>query len=80
VLHEEGFVAPLLRHLEGDTRQTRARLVAAMVGGLMYSLWIAQDATLLAMTPEQIVDAYAPALQVLIGPEPSVRPGVASSG
>jgi AcrR family transcriptional regulator len=79
VLHEEGFVAPLLRHLEGDTSQTRARLAAAMVGGLMYSLWIAQDATLLAMTPEQIVGAYAPALQVLIDQEPSAGAGVATS-
>jgi AcrR family transcriptional regulator len=79
VLHEEGFVAPLLRHLEGDTGQTRARLAAAMVGGLMYSLWIAQDATLLAMTPEQIVGAYAPALQVLIDQEPSAGAGAATS-
>jgi AcrR family transcriptional regulator len=74
LLHEEGFVAPLLRHLDGPHNETRARLAAAMVGGLMYSLWIAQDATLLAMTQNEVVAAYAPALQLLLtgGNEPGV--------
>jgi AcrR family transcriptional regulator len=67
VSHEEGFVAPLLTRLEGPNRETRARLAAAMIGGLMYSLWIAQDAKLLSLTSDEIVAAYAPALQVLVG-------------
>jgi AcrR family transcriptional regulator len=66
VLHEEGFVGPLLAHLSGEHRETRARLAAAMVGGLMYSLWIAQDAELLRLSAQEIVDLYAPALQTLI--------------
>jgi AcrR family transcriptional regulator len=66
VSHEEGFVAPLLEHLAGPNRETRARLVAAMIGGLMYSLWIAQDETLLAHSVDEIVATYAPALQLLI--------------
>jgi AcrR family transcriptional regulator len=66
VLHEDGFVGPVLRHLEGPRRETRARLAAAMVGGLMYSLWIAQDETLLRLGTEEIVAEYSPALQVVI--------------
>lgn len=66
ISHEQGFVMPLLQHLTGPDREIRARLVAAMVGGLMYSLWIAQDETLLRLSSNEIVAAYAPALQVLI--------------
>lgn len=66
ISHEQGFVAPLLAHLTGDNRETRARLAAAMIGGLMYSLWIAQDEQLLRLSPDQIAATYAPALQVLI--------------
>jgi AcrR family transcriptional regulator len=64
--HEEGFVTPLLRHLGGPNAEVRARLVAAMIGGLMYSLWIAQDEKLSALSTDQLVAAYAPALQSLI--------------
>ena len=66
VSHEQGFVAPLLTRLDGPDRETRARLAAAMIGGLMYSLWIAQDEQLLRLSTDEIVGAYAPALQVLI--------------
>ncbi len=69
VAHEEGFVAPLLHHLEGPDAETRARLVAAMVGGLMYSLWIAQDEKLTGLSVDELVAAYVPALQVLIDGE-----------
>ena len=71
ISHEEGFVTPLLDHLEGPNHETRARLAAAMIGGLMYSLWIAQDAQLLALGTDEIVAAYAPALQVLIDGGPA---------
>lgn len=66
--HEAEFVAPLLEHLEGPRREERARLVAAMVGGLMYSLWIVGDEELLRADPEQLVALYAPAMQGLITP------------
>ena len=68
VAHEAGFVAPLLQHLTGEGREVRARLAAAMIGGLMYSLWIAQDDALLALPPDEIVSAYAPALDRLVNP------------
>jgi AcrR family transcriptional regulator len=67
-LHEDAFVSPLLQRLQGDDRELRARLAAAMVGGLMYSLWTVEDAALLATDADAIVAAYAPALQVLITP------------
>ena len=66
VSHEQGFVEPLLAHLEGPGRETRARLAAAMIGGLMYSLWIAQDEKLQDLSTDELVAVYAPALQVLI--------------
>lgn len=66
VSHEQGFVEPLLARLDGPNRDIRARLAAAMIGGLMYSLWIAHDETLLALGIDELVATYAPALQVLI--------------
>jgi AcrR family transcriptional regulator len=69
VSHEQGFVAPLLARLSGPNRETRARLAAAMIGGLMYSLWIAQDEHLLRRSTDELVATYAPALQVLIDGE-----------
>ena len=66
--HEEAFVAPLRDLLDGDDRELRARLVAAMVGGLMYSLWTVGDKSLLASEPDAVFAAYAPALQLLITP------------
>jgi AcrR family transcriptional regulator len=66
VSHEQGFVEPLLAHLDGPGREVRARLAAAMIGGLMYSLWIAQDAKLQAMSVDELAVAYAPALQALL--------------
>lgn len=66
VSHEDGFVAPLLAHLDGPDREIRARLAAAMIGGLMYSLWIAQDAALLALDRDELIAKYSPALQLLI--------------
>jgi len=67
-MHEESFVAPLREILDGPDRELRARLVAAMVGGLMYSLWTVGDELLLERDPGAIVELYAPGLQRLITP------------
>ncbi|MBL5973650.1 MAG: TetR/AcrR family transcriptional regulator [Candidatus Leucobacter sulfamidivorax] len=66
-LHELGFVRPLAGMLEGEDAELRARLAAAMVGGLMYALWIAGDGSLQAH-PDAVVAYYAPKLQQLITP------------
>ncbi len=73
-LHERGFVSPLAELLEGEDAELRARLAAAMVGGLMYALWIADDGALQSR-PEAVVAHYAPKLQQLITPAPSGSEG-----
>lgn len=67
-LHEDSFVAPLTDVLVGADRELRARLVAAMVGGLMYALWVVQDEALTRADPEDTVRVYGAALQLLIDP------------
>lgn len=67
--HEENFVAPLVAVLPGADAELRARLVAAMVGGLMYALWIVEDETLLRTDRAAVIARYAPALQTLITPD-----------
>ena len=67
-LHEEAFVEPLFVRLQGENREIRARLVAAMIGGLMYSLWTVEDDILQHAPADTVVAIYAPALQKLITP------------
>lgn len=67
-LHDEAFVQPLFVRLEGRDRELRARLIAAMIGGLMYSLWTVGDDVLLRTSADTVAAMYAPALQVLITP------------
>ena len=67
-LHEEAFVQPLFVRLEGQNREIRARLAAAMIGGLMYSLWTVDDDILQNAPADTVVATYAPALQTLITP------------
>ncbi|WP_149203020.1 TetR family transcriptional regulator [Actinotalea subterranea] len=64
--HDEAFVSPLLARLTGPDREVRARLVAAMVGGLMYALWTVGDDALRAVPTAQVVDVYAPGIQRLV--------------
>ena len=66
--HEEGFVAPLAARLDGPDADVRARLAAAMVGGLFYGLWIVGDETLLATPHDEIARRYGAALQVVLTP------------
>ncbi|HEY8587923.1 MAG TPA: TetR family transcriptional regulator, partial [Naasia sp.] len=39
-IHETAFIGPLRRRLGGPDAELRARLAAALVGGLLYALWV----------------------------------------
>jgi AcrR family transcriptional regulator len=67
-LHEQEFVAPLLRRLTGPDAEVRARLAAGLVGGLLYALWAVGDDRLAAADPELVVSEYGALLQALITP------------
>ncbi|AYF98057.1 TetR/AcrR family transcriptional regulator [Protaetiibacter intestinalis] len=68
LMHETAFVAPLLSRLEGPDAELRARLAAALVGGLLYSLWVVGDEQLLAADHADLVRRYGALLQSLITP------------
>ncbi len=67
-MHEAAFVAPLAARLEGPDAALRARLAAALVGGLLYSMWVVGDEELLAADHSVIVRRYGALLQALITP------------
>jgi len=66
--HEESFVEPLRSRLTGPDAEIRARLAAALVGGLLYSLWAVGDEALLAADHDTVVRRYGALLQDLITP------------
>ncbi|TBN57565.1 TetR/AcrR family transcriptional regulator [Glaciihabitans arcticus] len=66
--HENSFVEPIKGRLEGDDAELRARLAAALVGGLLYSLWVVGDEILAATDHRDIVRRYGALLQALITP------------
>jgi AcrR family transcriptional regulator len=66
-MHDKAFVAPLRDRLTGDDIETRARLAASLVGGLLYALWVVGD-DVLAADPDHIVTRYGALLQGLITP------------
>lgn len=66
--HETAFVAPLRNRLTGDDAELRARLAAALVGGLLYALWVVEDTDLQADAPERVIHHYGALLQQLITP------------
>jgi AcrR family transcriptional regulator len=66
--HRDLFVAPLRARLTGADADLRAGLAAALVGGLLYSLWVVGDETLLAADHAELVDRYGGLLQQLITP------------
>ena len=66
--HEDAFVAPMRGLLTGDDAELRARLAAALVGGLLYSLWVVGDEGLLDTDHRQIVRHYGALLQQLLTP------------
>lgn len=65
--HERLFVAPLRARLGGPDADERARLAAALVGGLLYALWVVGDEALLAADHAQLADRYGGLLQQLLG-------------
>ncbi|PJJ65079.1 TetR/AcrR family transcriptional regulator [Compostimonas suwonensis] len=66
--HEEFFVGPLRQRLSGDDAELRARLAAALVGGMLYSLWVVGDDQLAAADHRELVRRYGRLLQELITP------------
>ncbi|MFT4283271.1 MAG: TetR family transcriptional regulator [Protaetiibacter sp.] len=67
-MHDAAFVAPLRSRLEGPDAELRSRLAAALVGGLLYSLWVVGDEQLLAADHAEVVRRYGALLQALITP------------
>jgi AcrR family transcriptional regulator len=67
-MHEMAFVGPLRSRLVGPDAEMRSRLAAALVGGLLYSLWVVGDEELLAAERPELVRRYGALLQTLITP------------
>ncbi|GLW27346.1 TetR family transcriptional regulator [Actinoplanes regularis] len=67
-IHERTFVGPLRARLAGPDADLRARLAAAVVGGLLYALWVVGDDQLVAADPAELVVRYGALLQQLITP------------
>jgi AcrR family transcriptional regulator len=66
--HNAAFVAPLRDRLVGDDAELRARLSAALVGGLLYSLWVVGDDQLLTTDHRELIRRYGGLLQTIITP------------
>jgi AcrR family transcriptional regulator len=66
--HDTQFVQPLLDRLDGQDAELRARLAAALVGGMLYSLWVVGDEVLATADHRQLVTRYGALLQQLLTP------------
>ncbi|MEU8240296.1 TetR family transcriptional regulator [Actinoplanes missouriensis] len=62
-IHEKMFVGPVRARLAGPDADIRARLAAAVVGGLLYVLWVVGDETLVAADSRELVVRYGALLQ-----------------
>jgi AcrR family transcriptional regulator len=62
-IHENTFVGPVRSRLSGPDADIRARLAAAVVGGLLYALWVVGDETLVATDPQELIKRYGALLQ-----------------
>lgn len=67
-VHDAGFVEPLRRRLTGPDRDLRASLAGALVGGLLYALWVVGDERLLATDHADLARHYGRVLQDLVTP------------
>ncbi|WP_328467610.1 TetR family transcriptional regulator [Actinoplanes sp. NBC_00393] len=65
-IHERTFVGPVRARLSGPDADLRARLAAAVVGGLLYALWVVGDETLLAADHRELVVRYGTLLQQVL--------------
>ncbi|CAM5357653.1 hypothetical protein SGRIM128S_05063 [Streptomyces griseomycini] len=80
--HEHVFIAPLRRRLSGPDADVRARMAAALAGGLLYALWVAGDEGLLRTDRTELVSRYGALFQGVLTPgagEPVPRPRPATS-
>lgn len=66
--HETVLIEPLRRRLSGPDADFRARLAASVAAGLLYSLWIARDETLLATDRTTLVARYGALMQHILTP------------
>ncbi|PRX46650.1 TetR family transcriptional regulator [Prauserella shujinwangii] len=73
--HETAFVEPLRRRLPGADADVRARLAGALVGGLLYALWVVGDEHLIAVGRDELVSRYGALLQQLLTPVPTGTTG-----
>lgn len=71
--HEAAFVAPLRARLSGPDADIRARLAGALVGGLLYALWVVGDEQLVTADRHDLVTRYGTLLQQLLTPEDTDR-------
>ncbi|BAL86975.1 putative TetR-family transcriptional regulator [Actinoplanes missouriensis 431] len=65
-IHEKMFVGPVRARLAGPDADIRARLAAAVVGGLLYVLWVVGDEALVAAEPRELVVRYGALLQQVL--------------
>lgn len=70
--HEHLFVEPLRRRLTGPDADLRARTAAAVAGGLLYALWVAEDHVLLRLDRTELVSRYGTLLQEVLTPRGSL--------
>ncbi len=64
--HELHFVEPFRALLDGPEADLRARLAAAVIGGLLHSLWVVGDEGLLTADREALVERAGALLQSLV--------------
>jgi AcrR family transcriptional regulator len=62
------FVEPIVARLTGDRPQLRAALVSAQIGGLLTSLFLAEDPVAGAADEADVVELYGDAIQRLLTP------------
>ena len=73
-IHERTFVQPVRARLAGPDADVRARIAAAVVGGLLYALWVVEDEALLAADRSELIAHYGALLQQALTGPTSHRP------
>ncbi|MER6346085.1 TetR/AcrR family transcriptional regulator [Streptomyces sp. NPDC001595] len=66
--HERVLIEPLRGRLSGPDADIRCRLAASLAAGLLYSLWVARDETLLSTDRTALVGHYGALLQHVLTP------------
>ncbi|MBW6433885.1 TetR family transcriptional regulator [Actinoplanes hulinensis] len=67
-IHERTFVEPVRARLTGPDADIRARMAAAVVGGLLYALWVVEDEHLVTADRPFLVAHYGALLQQALTP------------